>query len=57
MIGRDVKNENYGRINLIEKKPKNECGKGCYSCSWESDLYLCFAEERSEVYCDYSVHR
>ena len=21
------------------------------------DLYLCFAEERSEVYCDYSVHR
>ena len=19
--------------------------------------YLCFAEERSEVYCDYSVHR
>ena len=20
-------------------------------------MYLCFAEERSEVYCDYSVHR
>ena len=39
------------------RKPKNECGKGCYSCSWEPDLYLCFAEERSEVYCDYSVHR
>ena len=25
--------------------------------SWESGLYLRFAEERSEVYCDYSVHR
>ena len=38
----------FGRYDVVQ---------GCYSCSWESDLYLCFAEERSEIYCDYSVHR
>jgi predicted amino acid-binding ACT domain protein len=37
------------------RKPKNECGKECYSCPWESDLYLCFAEERSEGYCNHAV--
>ena len=29
-------------------KPKNECGERCYSYSWESGLYLRFAEERSD---------
>ena len=38
-------------------KPENECWERCYPYSWESGLYLRFAEERSEVYCDYSVHR
>ena len=38
-------------------KPKNECRKRRYSHSWESGLYLRFAEERSEVYCDYTVYR
>ncbi len=53
---------NSGRImNLLVTIPaesrRMNVGKRCYSYSWESDLYLCFAEERSEVYCDYSVHR
>ena len=30
-------------------------GRVANSCSWESDLYLCFAEERSEVYCNHAV--
>lgn len=48
----------YDGYQVVRKELfAHECGKGCYSCSWESDLYLCFAEERSEVYCDYSVHR
>ena len=38
-------------------KPENECWERCYPYSWKSGLYLRFAEERSEVYCDYSVHR
>ena len=53
----DVPDQVKPYFDYSGRKPKNECGKGCYSCPWESDLYLCFAEERSEVYCDYSVHR
>ena len=32
-----------------------ERGKRCYSCSWKSSLYLRFAEERSEGYCNHAV--
>ena len=36
-------------------KPENECWERCYPYSWESGLYLRFAEERSEVYCNHAV--
>lgn len=36
-------------------KPENECWERCYPYSWKSGLYLCFAEERSEVYCNHAV--
>ena len=36
-------------------KPENECWERCYPYSWKSGLYLRFAEERSEVYCNHAV--
>ncbi len=36
-------------------KPENECWERCYPCSWKSSLYLRFAEERSEGYCNHAV--
>lgn len=36
-------------------KPENECWERCYPCSWKSGLYLRFAEERSEGYCNHAV--
>ena len=36
-------------------KPENECWERCYPYSWKSGLYLRFAEERSEVYCNHVV--
>ena len=32
-----------------------ECWERCYPYSWKSGLYLRFAEERSEVYCNHAV--
>ena len=36
-------------------KPENECWERCYPYSWKSGLYLRFAEERSEGYCNHAV--
>lgn len=36
-------------------KPEIERWERCYPYSWKSGLYLRFAEERSEVYCNHAV--
>ena len=51
----DYFKEIYGRETHFIPNGVNERGKRCYSCSWKSSLYLRFAEERSEGYCNHAV--
>ena len=49
-------NEDVAYLAQLKKEyGLDERGKRCYSCSWKSSLYLRFAEERSEGYCNHAV--